>query len=80
VEDRISGIEDKRDKNEKSEESLEFQKEYTRTLQLYQKTKPVNPNLGNKEEVAQDKGIHNVFNKVIAENFPDLEKKMSIQV
>jgi hypothetical protein len=40
----------------------------------------VNPNLGNKEEVAQDKGIHNVFNKVIAENFPDLEKKMSIQV
>jgi hypothetical protein len=26
------------------------------------------------------KGIHNIFNKIIAENFPDLKKELSIQV
>jgi hypothetical protein len=26
------------------------------------------------------KGIHNIFNKIIAENFPNLEKTMPIQV
>jgi hypothetical protein len=28
----------------------------------------------------QTKGIHNIFNKIIAENFPNLEKAMPIQV
>jgi archaeosine-15-forming tRNA-guanine transglycosylase len=42
------------------------------------------PNLrimGNKEgEEVQAKGIHNIFNKTIIENFPNLEKAMPIQV
>jgi hypothetical protein len=31
-------------------------------------------------EEVQAKGIHNIFNKIIAENFPNLEKTMPIQV
>jgi hypothetical protein len=33
-----------------------------------------------KGEEVQAKGICNIFNKVIAENFPNLEKEMPIQV
>jgi hypothetical protein len=32
------------------------------------------------EEEVQAKGIHNIFNKIITENFPYLEKVMPIQV
>jgi hypothetical protein len=35
--------------------------------------------MGIKEEV-QAKGIHNIFNKIITENFPNLEKVLPIQV
>jgi hypothetical protein len=31
-------------------------------------------------EEVQAKGIHSTFNKIITENFPNLEKSMSIQV
>jgi hypothetical protein len=31
-------------------------------------------------EEVQAKGIHNIFNKIMAENFPNLEKVMPIQV
>jgi hypothetical protein len=31
-------------------------------------------------EEVQAKGIHNIFKKIITENFPNLEKTMSIQV
>jgi hypothetical protein len=31
-------------------------------------------------EQVQAKGIHNIFNKIIIENFPNLEKAMPIQV
>jgi hypothetical protein len=31
-------------------------------------------------EEVQAKGIHNIFNKIITENFPNLEKSMPIQV
>jgi hypothetical protein len=31
-------------------------------------------------EEVQAKGIHNIFNKIIIENFPDLKKTMPIQV
>jgi hypothetical protein len=31
-------------------------------------------------EQVQVKGIHNIFNKIITENFPNLEKTMPIQV
>jgi hypothetical protein len=30
-------------------------------------------------EEVQAKGIHNIFNKIITENFPNLEKVMPIQ-
>jgi hypothetical protein len=37
--------------------------------------------LGNKEgEEEQAKGIGSIFNKVIAESFPNLKKEMPIQV
>jgi hypothetical protein len=32
------------------------------------------------EEEVQSKEMCNIFNKIIAENFPNLEKEMSIQV
>jgi hypothetical protein len=32
------------------------------------------------EEVVQAKGTHNTFNKIITENFPNLEKAIPIQV
>jgi hypothetical protein len=31
-------------------------------------------------EKVQTKGIHNMFNKIITENFPNLKKVMPIQV
>jgi hypothetical protein len=31
-------------------------------------------------EEVQAKGIHNIFNKIVTENFPNLEKTMPIQV
>jgi hypothetical protein len=36
--------------------------------------------MGTEEEEVQAKGIHNIFNKIITENFPNLEKTMPIQV
>jgi hypothetical protein len=37
--------------------------------------------MGIKEgEGVQSKGIHNILRKIIAENFPNLEKEMPIQV
>jgi hypothetical protein len=32
------------------------------------------------EEEVQAKGMHNIFNKIMTENFPNLEKIMPIQV
>jgi hypothetical protein len=31
-------------------------------------------------EEVQAKGMHNIFNKIITENFPNLERTMPIQV
>jgi hypothetical protein len=31
-------------------------------------------------EEVQAKGMHNIFNKIITENFPNIEKNMPIQV
>jgi hypothetical protein len=36
--------------------------------------------MGIKEEEVQAKGIHNLFNKIIAENYPNLKKELPIQV
>jgi hypothetical protein len=36
--------------------------------------------MGIEGEEVQAKGMHNIFNKVITENFPNLEKTIPIQV
>jgi hypothetical protein len=36
--------------------------------------------MGIEKEEVQPKGICNIFNKIITENFPNLEKAMPIQV
>jgi hypothetical protein len=36
--------------------------------------------MGREEEEVQAKGICNIFNKIIAENFSNLKKELSIQV
>jgi hypothetical protein len=78
VEDRISGIEDKLHSNEKTEELLDKRN----MVELCDPIK--SPNLrimGIKEgEEIQAKGIGNIFNKIMAENFPNLKKEMPIKV
>jgi hypothetical protein len=44
----------------------------------HEKTKPTNH--GYEREVIQTKSIDNLFNRIIAENFPNLEKEIVIQV
>jgi chromosome segregation ATPase len=84
VEDRISELEDKMEIKAKTEELLVKQlKTCERNMQeLTNSIK--NPNLrimGIEEgEEVQVKGIHNIFNKIIMENFPTLEKTTLIQV
>jgi hypothetical protein len=48
-------------------------------LTEHQKTKPENHGHGRWRGV-QAKGIHNTFNKIITENFPNLQKSMPIQM
>jgi esterase/lipase len=36
--------------------------------------------MGIEEEEVQAKGIHNIFNIIVTENFPNLDKTMPIQV
>jgi hypothetical protein len=81
VKDRISVLKDKIDIKEKNRRPLRhrtqnLQKEYARTQQFHQKTKPENH--GHQRKKA--KGLCNIFNKIIAENFQNLEKELSIQV
>jgi esterase/lipase len=83
AEDRLSELEDEMEIKEKSEELLVKQlktcernmKELTDSIKR--------PNLGImgiEEEEVQSKGIHNIFNKIITENFQNLQKTMPIQV
>jgi chromosome segregation ATPase len=83
VKDRISELEDEMEIKGKTEELLVKQlKTCERNMQeLTDSTK--NPNLrimGTEGEEMQANGIHNIFNKIITENFPNLEKAMLIQV
>jgi hypothetical protein len=83
VEDRISEFEDKLEIKGKTEELLVKQlKTCERNMQ--ELTASIKrPNLkimGIEGEEVQAKGIHNIFSKVIIENFPNLEKEMPIQV
>jgi chromosome segregation ATPase len=83
AEDRISELEDKMEIKGKTEELLVKQlKTCERNMQeLTDSIK--RPNLrimGIEEQEVQAKGIHNIFNKIITEIFPNLEKAMPIQV
>jgi chromosome segregation ATPase len=83
AEDRISELEDKMENKGKAEELLVKQlKTCERNMQeLTDSIKRPNLSImGIEEEEMQAKGIHNIFNKIITENFPNLEKTMSIQV
>jgi hypothetical protein len=82
VEDRITRLENKIDIKEKNRRTLsqttqELSKEYARIQQLRQR--PNLRNVGTEEgEEVQPKGIHNIFNKIIAEIFLNLKKELPI--
>jgi chromosome segregation ATPase len=84
AEDRISGLEDEMEIKGKTEEVLVKQlKTYERIMQeLTNSIKRPNLRIMDIEEgeEVQAEGIHNIFNKIITENFPKLEKAMPIQV
>jgi hypothetical protein len=84
TEDRISELEDEMAIKGKTEELL-----VTQLMTCEKKRQELTdsikrPNLrlmGIEEgEEVQAKGMHNVFNKIITENFPNLEKTMPIKV
>jgi chromosome segregation ATPase len=84
VGDRISELEDKTEIKGKTKELLVKQlKPYERNMQeLTNSIKRPNMRIMNSEEgkEVQAKGIHNIVNKIITENIPNLEKVMTIQV
>jgi chromosome segregation ATPase len=82
VEDRISGLKDKIEIKEKREELLVKQlKNCERnTQELSNSIKRPNLRTMGIEEEVQVKGICDIFNKIIAENFPSLEKELFIQL
>jgi chromosome segregation ATPase len=84
AEDIISELEDKMEIEGKTEELLLNQlKTCERNMQeLTDSIKKLNLRITGIEEgdEVQAKGISNIFNKIITENFPNLEKTMPIQV
>jgi chromosome segregation ATPase len=84
AEDRISELEDEMENKGKTEELLVKQlKTYERNIQeLNNSIKRPNLRIMGIEEgeKVQAKGIHNIFNKIITENVPNLEKARPIQV
>jgi esterase/lipase len=83
VKDRISELEDKIEIKEKTEELLVKQLK-TCKKNIQELTDSIKrPNLrimGIEEEEVQAKATHNIFNKIITENFPNLKKVMPIKV
>jgi hypothetical protein len=84
VEDTISELEDKIEIKGKTEKLLVKQlKTCERTIEeLTNSIKRPNLRIMGIEEGEEvhAKGIHNIFNKIITENFPNLEKVLSIQL
>jgi chromosome segregation ATPase len=84
AEDRISELEDEMEIKGKTEEKLLKQlKTYERNMQeLTNSIKRPNQRIMGIEErgEVQAKGMHNIFNKIITNNFPNLEKIMPILV
>jgi esterase/lipase len=84
VEDRISELKHKIEMKEKTEElSVKQLKSCERNMQELTDSikRPILIIMGiEKGEEVQAKGIHNVFNKIITESFPNLKKVWPIQV
>jgi chromosome segregation ATPase len=84
AEDRISELEDEMEIKGKTEELLVKQlKTCERNMQEYTDSikRPYLSIMGiEEEEEEQAKGISNIFNIIITDNFPSLEKTMPIQV
>jgi septal ring factor EnvC (AmiA/AmiB activator) len=84
MEDRISELEDETAIKGKTEELLVKQlKTCEKKMQeLTDSIKRSNLRIMGieEEEEVSTKGMHNIFNKTITENFPNLEKTMPIQV
>jgi Mg2+ and Co2+ transporter CorA len=84
IEDRISELEDEMVIKEKNEELLVKQlKTCEKKIQeLTNSIKSTNLRIMGIEEgeEGQAKGMHNIFNKIIMENFPNLEKSIPIQM
>jgi chromosome segregation ATPase len=84
VEDRLSELEERIEIKLKTEEILVKQlKICERNMQkLSDSIKRPNLRIMNIEEgeEGQTKGIHNIFNKIITENFPNLKKVLLLQV
>jgi hypothetical protein len=84
VEDRLSELEDKMEMKGKTEELL-VKKPKSSERNMQELTDSIKiPNMrimGIEEgEAMQAKEIRNIFNKIITENFPNLDKTMPIQV
>jgi predicted nuclease with TOPRIM domain len=83
TEDRISELEDEMVIKGKTEELLVKQLK-TCEKKMQELTDSIKrPNLrimGIEGEEMQAKGMHNIFNKIITENFPNLEKSIPIQM
>jgi predicted nuclease with TOPRIM domain len=84
AEDRISELKNEMVIKGKTKELLVQQlKNYEKKMQELTDTIK-RPNLRSmgieKGEEVQEKGMHNIFNKIITENFPNLEKIMPIQL
>jgi uncharacterized protein YaaR (DUF327 family) len=84
AEDRISELEDEIAIKGKTKEQLAEQlKTYEKKMQEFIESikKPNMRIMGIEEgEEVQAKGMCNIFNKIITENFPNLEKTMLIQI
>jgi hypothetical protein len=84
AEDRISELEDEMEIKGKTEELL-LKKLKTCERNTQELTDSIKiPNLRvmgiEKGKEVQAKGIHNIFNKIITENFPNLQKTMTLLV
>jgi chromosome segregation ATPase len=84
VEDRISEVEDEMEIKGKTKEVLVKQLKTCERIMQELTNSIKRPNLrimGIEEgEELQAEGIHNIFNKIITENFPNLEKAILNQV
>jgi hypothetical protein len=82
VEDRILELKDKIEIKEKTEEILVKQlKSHERHIQKFRDAiKRPNLRIMGIEEEVQAKGIYNIFNKIITQNFPNIKKVLSIYV